>query len=123
MPSSSLHLPGELASVPLARRFVRGQLREEVPDEVVDDAVLVVSELVTNAVVHAGTPCDLVVDRGAGGVELRLTDGNRRRPVRRRSTGDPLSTGRGLGLVDVLSSAWGIELHPHGKTVWARLAT
>lgn len=122
MPPRSLHLPGELRSVPLAREFVRGALRGAVPDAVVDDAVLVASELVTNAVVHAGTPSELVLDLRAGVVDLRLSDGNRRRPVRRRAVGDPLSSGRGLGLVDVLSVDWGIEVGPSGKTVWARLS-
>ena len=107
--------------MPRARHFVRGALEGAVPDDVVDDAVLVTSELVTNAVVHAGTPSELEIDLRPGVVDLRLSDGNRRRPVRRRAAGDPLSTGRGLGLVDVLSVDWGIDVGPAGKTVWARL--
>src|SRR5579871_2985391 len=83
----------------------------------VDNVMLVVSELVTNAVVHGGEPFELQLRSKEGGVQVRVTDcGVWRRPD---EIADPYEGGRGLTVVKALSSAWGVEkLGSHGKTVW-----
>ena len=116
-----LHLDGRLASSSRARRFVRDALTGQVDDGVVDDAVLVISELVTNATVHAGTASVLEVRVTRERVVLRVTDAHPALPVRRRTLPDAASTGRGLGLLDVLCASWGAEPAPEGKTVWGEL--
>ena len=116
-----LHLDGGLASSSRARRFVRESLAGEVEQDVLDDAVLVSSELVTNATVHAGTPSVLEVRVTQDCVVLRVTDEDPSPPVRRRLTPGGTSTGRGLNLLEVLCARWGSEPAPHGKTVWGEL--
>lgn len=109
-------------AVPRARRFARTALREAVGDDVAADAGLVVTELVTNALLHGGTPVVLRVhadgQRGAACVEVQ--DTGHRLPVRGRDAGDGL-TGRGLDLVARLADGWGVESVADGKVVWARL--
>ena len=116
-----LHLDGGLASSSRARLFVRQALSGRVDDEVVDDAVLVTSELVTNATVHAGTPSVLEVCVAGDRVVLRVTDADPALPVRRRAVLGGASTGRGLHLLDVLCARWGSEPAAAGKTVWGEL--
>lgn len=83
-----------------------------------DDAVLVVSELVTNALLHARTPMTLTLeDTGPDTVRLAVSDGNPQAPQPRRFSVES-GTGRGLRLLGSLASEWGVEHHPDGKTVW-----
>jgi len=89
---------------------------------VVDDAVLVTDELVTNAVRHGGPwrTCRLALTNGGATLRIEVIDGATAPPRFRR----PDSTGgRGLVLVDQLASAWGVVRHHHGKTVWAEMTT
>ena len=117
-----LHLDGGLASSSRARLFVREQLAGRVDEELADDAVLVTSELVTNATVHARTRAVLEVRvTGVGGVVVRVTDEHPAPPVRRRQLPGGASTGRGLHLLDVLCARWGSEPAAVGKTVWGEL--
>jgi anti-sigma regulatory factor (Ser/Thr protein kinase) len=113
-------LPPVAASVRAARRFVADALREAGQEPLLDDAVLAVSEVVTNAVIHAGTPMDLAVRAGRDGVRVEVADSNRRRPRFRDDAGLP-TTGRGLRLLDALAADWGTEARPEGKAVWFRL--
>jgi anti-sigma regulatory factor (Ser/Thr protein kinase) len=91
-------------------------------DALVDDAVLLVSELVTNAVLHAGTDIEVALHLEGGCLRVDVRDGDPRAPsVRHYST---LSgTGRGLALVDQLARRWSIDPSPDGtgKTVWFEL--
>lgn len=121
MPSRVLHLVGDVSSVRGARAFLRETVGALVPDSVLQDALVVVSELVTNAVVHAGTDSDLEVRLSEGALEIRVTDTSTRPPVRHVADGDPGTRGRGLVLLDALSSRWGIERLTGGKTVWVVL--
>ncbi len=109
-----------------ARRFVAASLRELVGREDVESATLVVSELVTNAVLHAGTDCEVHLVLAGRVLRLRVLDAEPRRPVPRRVFSDELSTGRGLRLLEVLTTRWGIEEtvppEPPGKAVWCTLA-
>ncbi|GGQ44293.1 SpoIIE family protein phosphatase [Streptomyces flaveolus] len=89
------------------------------------DALVVVSELVTNAVVHAGTDVDVVLRlEETGTLVVEATDHHPTRAPRGGDRETPDETpeyGRGLPLVAALSEAWGITYRPGVKTVWARL--
>jgi MEDS: MEthanogen/methylotroph, DcmR Sensory domain/Histidine kinase-like ATPase domain len=105
-----------------ARRFVAGLLsRRPYGDRVdADDAQLVVSELATNAVIHAGTPFSVAVRSDGSSVRIAVHDWSSMQPVVR--DGNPSATsGRGLRLIAMVSHAWGVEFGPDGKTVWAEL--
>lgn len=110
-----LDLPPMTDSVPAARRFVRTELAGSPAD--VDTAVLLVSEIVTNAVLHARSPLTLRVEDRAPLARIEVRDGS---PVPPRMHGfSTLSaTGRGLRLLDRLARAWGVEPETDGKTVW-----
>lgn len=130
-------LPGNPLAPAAARRFVRAAFADwtsaaepPVGDRLADDAVVVVSELVTNAVVHAGTGVDLVCRRDGptahspAGLVVEVTDHHPTRAVRTdraARTPDIPEYGRGLQLVASLAEAWGITYRPGTKTVWARL--
>jgi anti-sigma regulatory factor (Ser/Thr protein kinase) len=85
-----------------------------------ENAQLLVTELATNAVVHARSPFSVVARADASGVRLSVRDASRVRPTLR---GDfPTATsGRGLRLVAALSANWGVDVTADGKTVWAEL--
>lgn len=108
------------ASVAAARAFLAGQLDAWRADALQWPAAQVLSELATNAVIHAGT--SFTVGLALEGERLRLTvrDGSRRVP-RQRHYGVSATTGRGLALVGALSDDWGIEATEAGKTVWCVL--
>jgi anti-sigma regulatory factor (Ser/Thr protein kinase) len=105
-----------------SRRYVRRRLAALHRSEVADNAAQVVSELVTNATIHAKTPVTVSVtltDEGVPRVTVRDHSPVLPRP---RSYGVDSTTGRGLRLVDALSHRWGVErVEPHdggGKIVW-----
>ncbi len=105
-----------------ARRFVAGLLeRRPYGDRVPAlDAQLVVSELATNAVIHAGTPFSVAVRCDGSAVRISVQDWSQRQPVMR--DGHPAAaSGRGLRLIAMVSRSWGVEHGPEGKTVWAEL--
>jgi anti-sigma regulatory factor (Ser/Thr protein kinase) len=93
----------------------------ELTPETRDDALLVISELVTNAIVHARPPAVLRLSRHGLGRALRIavTDGGPS-PVRRdRSDGPPEEHGRGTGIVAALAAAHGVITRPEDVTRWA----
>ena len=111
-------------SVGSARHFVRTTLSEwGVDEDTVDDAVLCLSELVTNAIIHTGAGCEVrvVLDRGV--LTTTVRDGGSSVVAGLNDvTVDPLAVhGRGLQLVDALSTRWGSELDAVGMTVWFML--
>ena len=117
----------EPKAVAAARRFVRETLISwGLPDwdDLVADAVLLASELVTNAIVHAGTPVHLTCRLDGATVEISVLD---RHPA--RVIPDPPSaaaavdrpSGRGLLLPAALSSSWGVTYAPAAKVIWFRL--
>jgi anti-sigma regulatory factor (Ser/Thr protein kinase) len=83
-------------------------------------AKLVVSELATNAVIHACSPFSVQIRPSASSVRLSVRDGSRARPSIRHDDGLAIS-GRGLRLIDTLAADWGVEIAQDGKTVWAEL--
>lgn len=118
-----LHLPAELASVTQARHFVRDTLLAWDRPELVDDAQLGTSELVANAVRHAGTDLVLRISED-GPVTVAIQDGHPelRRPVA-TDAGFLAENGRGLHIVAAISQDWGITTAVGGKVVWFVLAS
>ncbi|MEV0444955.1 ATP-binding protein [Streptomyces spectabilis] len=110
------------AAVPEARLFARKSLDSVGPD-LLDNVLLCVSELATNAVLHgvpAGGQFLLKVDSDAQRVRVECHDSRRQRPRKRTPTSDD-PNGRGLLLVEALSSRWGVGTRPFGKFVWFEL--
>lgn len=98
------------------RRITRAQLRHWDLTTLTDDAMLAVSELVTNAIKHSkGRPVGLRVRRSAYELRIEVTDGTAA-PARLCSAGVADENGRGLFLVAVLSREWGVS--KDGKTTW-----
>lgn len=119
--AATLDLGPNVSDVGLARRFLVAHCERWDCEDVVEEAQLVLSELVTNALLHAGSRCELgiafrhgwlrieVRDRGSGGPEVQAADSESEH-------------GRGLLLVSAMTDAWGMEpLEPAGKVVWAEL--
>jgi anti-sigma regulatory factor (Ser/Thr protein kinase) len=111
-----------------ARRLVVASLRQWSQDEsLVQDAALVLSELATNAVVHAGSAFSVAVRAQESVLRVAVQDA---RPLdaavpaaQGATTGRGLiaRTGHGLGLVDMLARSWGVEASASGKVVWAEI--
>ena len=86
-----------------------------------DTVLLLVSELVTNAVLHTSSVVRLKVRLGAGTLRVSVDDNCHEGPVRRTAGLDAVG-GRGIALIDTLASRWGVDPHPgNGKTVWFEL--
>jgi CheY-like chemotaxis protein len=109
--------PADLKSVRLARRFVAGVLTSWGFDELQDSAALLVSELVTNAIVHAHSSVELAVHLRPERVRVEVID-TARDHVRRRDAKDDEQSGRGMALIEALAAAWGIDSLLAGKSVW-----
>lgn len=81
-----------------------------------------VSELATNATLHAATPFTLALTLLDGRLRIAVSDGSRARPRISRLASPDATTGRGMGMVAALSAAWGVEADENGKTTWCELA-
>jgi anti-sigma regulatory factor (Ser/Thr protein kinase) len=110
-------LPAEPRSAGRAREAVTSALITEVPDSALDTLVLLTSELVTNVVAHARTACHLGVELFPDVVRVSVSDEDDR-PLAPRTAGDEEESGRGLALLEMLSSSWGVINRSTGKTVW-----
>ncbi|MCX4979252.1 SpoIIE family protein phosphatase [Streptomyces sp. NBC_00620] len=113
-------------SVATARSFVRDTLQGWGFADIVDDAVVLTSELVTNAVVHAGTSADVLCLRSDDGVRIEVADRYPEREIPLQGTavnmGSPDNEGgRGLQLCAALAGRWGVEYTPTQKQVWFQL--
>jgi len=116
-----LALSPEAHSPALARRYL-AQLPSVGPQPWHEDAEVVVSELISNAVRHARAPITLALAQRTDELLIGVTDPSRQEPVLRPVRFDAAG-GRGIQLVDILSTSWGVRLiHQGGKTVWARMA-
>jgi GAF domain-containing protein/anti-sigma regulatory factor (Ser/Thr protein kinase) len=111
-----LVLAPDLRSVPTARAWT-AEILATVPDGQRRAALQLVSEVVTNAVLHAGTAITLMVRRQGDDVLVEVADGSPTFPSRRRFSPDA-TTGRGLLLLDSLAGSWGTERRGGGKIVW-----
>ncbi|HVM65464.1 MAG TPA: SpoIIE family protein phosphatase [Acidimicrobiales bacterium] len=140
----AMRLPARSASVATARHAVRDLAEQwSLPEGVVLDAEMVVSELVTNAVLHARTDCELSIEPRLPGLRLAVADDDDAAPLPPTAfvpLADGLltgadsdkalagllaerATGRGMAIVEALSSRWGVESRNGGKVVWAELGT
>ena len=114
-------LPAQSRSVPLARSWAEGWLvgSEAAPD-LKDLVLLVVSELVTNAVSQGDGMVRVTLEADDASLLVEVFDSGHRLPSLSDAAPDDTG-GRGLHLVDAVSDTWGVREELHGKTVWARL--
>lgn len=123
-----LEIRPDPAEVGRARRWARSRLAGSgigADEPLAETLILLVSELVTNAVVHTGCPAVLRlslpgVEAGRATVRLEVADSSSRAPVP-RCAGDGATGGRGLALVDGLADRWGWSVEGPGKRVWCEL--
>ncbi|MFD5080164.1 SpoIIE family protein phosphatase [Streptomyces sp. NPDC058371] len=113
-------------SVATARSFVRDTLQGWGFADIVDDAVVLTSELVTNAVVHAGTSADVLCLRSDDGVRIEVADRYPEREIPLQGSSSNMGSpdregGRGLQLCAALADRWGVEYTPTHKQVWFQL--
>ncbi len=121
-------LPAHARSASRARQLLREALRDEAlrdegavspgRAELADDAVLLVSELVTNAVLHGQTEVTLTLEILGPLLRIGVADGSAQLPVVQPDSPVALG-GRGVALVAACAARWGVDRRPpHGKTVW-----
>ena len=114
-------LPATPASPAVARAFVGAALRRlESTDTTIEAAQLLVSELVTNAIVHVSSEVRLTVLPERDRIRIEVGDHGAGEPTLRMAGPDDLD-GRGLGIVDAIARAWGSEPRRNGKSVWFEL--
>ncbi|MGZ4602480.1 MAG: ATP-binding protein [Kineosporiaceae bacterium] len=125
--SNVLRMRHEPAAVGAARRQVRRELtRENLPEPLLDDVEVVLSELMGNAVRHARPIAGGVLLVGwrlaHDELTIRVTDGGSMKRVEPRDSSPMADSGRGLLIVEQLASAWGVTEHAGSlRTVWAAL--
>jgi len=121
-----MKLPGEPASVPVARTFLQGVLGERHVDRAVTrTAALLTSEVVTNAVIHAASSVEVRVELAAHSVRVDVVDcagdcGDGSFPVV-EEVGPDEEHGRGLKIVNRLATRWGVAFEERRKSVWFEL--
>lgn len=112
-------LEHDLSSVRLARHKAEA-LMEEASAGLRESAVLLLSELVTNALIHTSGEVAFSIHLNPGWVRVEVDDSSTRR-LQRKVASPSSPGGRGLELVDLLSTRWGVVNHPQGKKVWFEL--
>jgi anti-sigma regulatory factor (Ser/Thr protein kinase) len=115
-----IDLEGTLRSPARARRAAAEVVAQLHLEPVGDDLALVVSELVTNAVRHAGPPMWMQIQADDERVTVAVADSSLRQPAARQAV-DGAEGGRGLPMINLLAAETGVREHPPGKTVWAAL--
>ena len=113
-------LPPEPPSATRARALAREQFGAMCSRDALDVVALLVTELVTNAILHARTPLQLTLEMRPGVVRICVEDESNEQPMLQHYEADAV-TGRGLALVDRLSSSWGVDAIPSGKVVWCEV--
>lgn len=108
------------SSVAAARGLVRELLDGAGRNDLLDDAVLLVSEIVTNALIHAGSSIRVRGRVDEQGIRVEVGDAGPHRPAL-RDYADAAGTGRGLALLVELVDDWGVVAEDVGKTVWFAL--
>lgn len=117
MEAFTIELPADAGSPGVARRAVAERLGGRPR---LDDLLLCVSEVVTNAVLHARTPATFTLRLDGDVARVELADQDPTLPLRRAH--DLMApTGRGLRLLDDLARAWGASADGRGKVVWFEL--
>ncbi|MFJ6197734.1 SpoIIE family protein phosphatase [Micromonospora sp. NPDC092111] len=117
--SAGMEMPAEPTAPSRVRHWMTAQLTEwQVPEAVIGAAVLCTSELTTNALLHAGTAARVEIDLSPERLLVSVADSGTRGTVTRAQTDTLSSRGRGLGLIEQLSDAWGTDPTVRGSTVW-----
>jgi len=114
--------PWDLVAVATSRRFVADTLIAWDLNHVVDDASLIVSELATNAVMHARSTFTVLLSYEAGTLCISVRDGSPGVPSVKHAPGTVI-LGRGLSVVEGIARRWGTDRDGVGKLVWAELPT
>lgn len=115
-------LPPSAEAAGTAREFVQEFCRRhELPGSTEDDAVLITSELVGNAWLHARSGPRVQIGYQQGVLRIQVSDDSNRQPVLRESAALDRN-GRGVLLMDALAHRWGVDQLPVGKTVWFEIA-
>jgi anti-sigma regulatory factor (Ser/Thr protein kinase) len=118
---AELSLGADARSPGAARRFLSSTLVSWGKTEYSDDGALLLSELVTNATLHARTQIVVRIELKSEALHIAVTDSSPRQPAVRHYS-EQSTTGRGLGLVSALARNWGVEQGSGGtKTVWAEI--
>lgn len=115
-------LPPRPSSAGVARELVSWQLRDWQVDSLCEDAALIITELVANAIRYARTEVEIRVQPITDGVRLEVSDGSTL-TLRPRQAQETDETGRGLALVSALAARHGVDAHEHGKCVWAEVVS
>ena len=110
-------LASELRSAGLARRFVDETLSRWNCGDLFDTVALLVSELVTNAVIHAGSAVEVAVSLTPDVVRVDVFDDDTTPPAP-RDAADTDTSGRGMAILDAYASSWGVDTNDAGKSVW-----
>jgi len=131
--SRVLTLRPEAGDVRIARDYCTGELAvlltgllagtpdaAELMDDLLDDAEMITSELVTNSIRAGASSIELALHHDAGAVRIVVTD-NARGTVALASPGPLDPNGRGMHIVARLADGWGVDTGPAGKSVWADL--
>jgi anti-sigma regulatory factor (Ser/Thr protein kinase) len=116
---ASIRLSPHPTSARAAREFVAEVLEGWGLLAQVEPAVLLTSELVTNAIIHARSQIALTIRMNGENLRVMVLDESSEQPRRRHR--DDLGSGRGLGLVDALAVSWGVTPSGQGKAVWFEL--
>ncbi len=119
-PAAVVQLGPHVGEVADARRFLMERCERWGCAHLADDGRLVLTELVTNALMHAGSGCRVSASFHDGVLRLEVTDRGGGVPDV-QAPGVLSEHGRGLVLVSALATAWGVDTSPGGKTVWAEL--
>jgi two-component sensor histidine kinase len=125
MSLGALAVAHDPTSAALVRRSIAADLASEhIARDSIEDVVLVASELVGNAVIHAAASfdhaLDVTWDVEPEAVVVRVLDGSSDLP-RQRSTNENETGGRGLSIVAAIALDWGVRRNDTGKQVWARV--
>lgn len=118
--SAILSVPPVSTGIGDARRFTRNQLESWGLVDLIDTTLLMVSELVTNAILHGGAGAELTLRLSDSRLRAEVRDGNPSAPVVRNYS-DTATTGRGMIIVDALAAEWGAFAAGDGKVVWFEL--
>lgn len=113
-----LHLDNEPAT--RSRHALRDFVLAAQRQDLLEDALLVATELVANAVRHAPGPFEFRATYLGGRLRLEISDGSTAEPQKREAAPDD-NGGRGIAIVSTLTDLWGFDRTAAGKTVWAEL--
>lgn len=112
-----------LAEVGKARNTLGRAVQAWDLSHVADDLELVASEMVTNAIRYGASPIEFRLIAGDGFLRFEVRDGAAHLLPAPRDAADDEAGGRGLALIEALSTEWGVDIHSDAKTVWATIST